>query len=109
MEQQKFNNKRRILEIELELARRKAEFFNTGIEYPMKERAALEHELAALKLAKYNSEELDRARKARVRSLIGEMMKQRLAELGLSNLHPECKAAAEAEIPPVEHSEVNHG
>lgn len=109
MDQKKINVRRRILEIEAELALRKSDFFNKGIEAPMSERTALESELAALKLAKYSNDELERARNARVRTMIGEMMKQRLAEIGLSNLHAECKAAAEAAIPPIEGSEVNHG
>lgn len=101
--------RRRIREIDAELARRKSDYYNKGIEAPMKERAALESELADLRLVRLDMEDLEATRAANVRRIRGELMQQRLAELGLQHLFTECNAAAEAQVPLVEHSEVSHG
>lgn len=98
--------KRRICEIEADLAKRKSDYFNHGIESPMKERAALESELASLKLVRFDLDNRESARKAEVRKLRGELLKQRLQELGLAHLVAECNEIAEATIPPIEQPEV---
>lgn len=99
------NVRRRIREIEAILARSKSDYFNLGIEKPLKERAALEAEMAELRLKRYDLESLENARGARVRAVRGELMKQRLQDLGLAHVFDECNALAEAQVPPVEHPE----
>lgn len=98
------NIRRRIIEIEAILARSKSDYFNKGIETPLKERAALEAEKAELRLMRYDVESLENARQARVRALRGELMAKRLAAMGLQRLYDECHAEAEAAVPPVEHA-----
>lgn len=105
MAEQLQNIRRRVREIEAILARSKSDYFNKGIEKPIGERAALEAEMAELRLKRYDIEELDRARAATVRALRGELLKARLTALGLAHLIAECNEAAEAQVPPVEHTE----
>lgn len=103
------NIRRRVREIEAILARSKSDYFNLGIEKPLKERAALEAEAAELRLMRYDIEFLENARNARVRMVRGELMKKRLADMGLQDLYDACHAEAEATVPPVEQTEVANG
>ncbi len=97
--------RRRVREIEAILARSKSDYFNLGIERPMKERAALEAEMAELRLARYDMEDLEAVRASKVRNLRSEILKARLVALGFATLFAECNAAAEAQVPPTEHTE----
>lgn len=101
--------KRRMREIEADLAKRKSDYFNKGIGSPLKERAALESELADLRLARFDAEDKEASRAARVRGLRSELLRQRLADLGLEHLIAECNAIAEASVPPVDELEATHG
>ena len=109
MAEQILNIRRRIREIEAILARSKSDYFNLGIEKPLKARAALEAELADLRLMRFDMEDLERARQSKVRVMRAELLKARLKEMGLLHIFTECNAEAEEAIPPVEHLEVNHG
>lgn len=102
------NIRRRVREIEAILARSKSDYFNKGIEKPLKERAALEAEMAELRLKRYDMETLDARRASTVRKLRSEILKARLTALGFATLFAECNAEAEAQVPPVEHAEVEH-
>jgi hypothetical protein len=101
--------RRRMREIDADLARRKSDFFNKGIEAPMKERAALEAELAELRLRRFDMEDLESKRAAQVRQRRAELLKDRLTALGLVHLIKECNDIAEAEVPPAEYSEASNG
>lgn len=103
------NVRRRILEITADLAKRKSDYFNHGIESPLRERAALESELADLRLRRYDIEDRLNSREANVRRVRGELLKERLTALGLAHLLDECRAEAEAAVPPIEQDEVAHG
>jgi hypothetical protein len=103
------NVRRRILEIVADLAKRKSDYFNHGIESPLRERAALESELADLRLARFDVEDKEASRAARVRGLRGELLRQRLADMGLEHLIAECNEIAEASVPPVDELEATHG
>lgn len=91
----------RIAEIQADLAERKRQYFVDGIERPMAERAALEAELAQLKLAKMHINGKEKARAMQVRQLRGALLKMRLEEHGFAHLIDECNAEAEKQIPPI--------
>ena len=88
-----YQNVRRILEIVADLAKRKSDYFNHGIESPLRERAALESELADLRLRRYDIEDRLNSREANVRRVRGELLKERLTALGLAHLLDECRAS----------------
>lgn len=108
MADQILNVRRRIREIEAILARSKSDYFNLGIEKPLKERAALEAEAAELRLKRFDMEDLEKARQSKVRNMRAELLKARLQEAGLLHIFTECHAEAEAAVPPVEPPEVTH-
>lgn len=108
MADQLLNVRRRIREIEAILARSKSDYFNKGIETPLKVRAALEAEAAELRLARYDMEDLDKARQSKVRTMRAELLKARLQEMGLLHIFTECNDAAEAAVPPVEQPEASN-
>lgn len=85
----------RAAEITAQLAELKRAFFVDGIEKPMSVRVSLEAELANVRLTQIQLKEAQSARAMQVRQLRGEILKQRLIELGFPNLIEECNTAAE--------------
>lgn len=90
--------KLRIAAIRLELATRKNVYFLDGIQRPMKERTALEVELAGLEFQRMSANLDAKNRLFQVKAKRAELLKQKLIELGLPSLLDECLAEAQAII-----------
>ncbi len=95
-------SKARAVQIQLELARIKSDYYSKGIAVPMYVRAALELELAECRAAKYDAEGLVRARHTQVLMVRSELLKKRLADVGMGHLLDDCLAEAEASVPKLE-------
>ena len=98
----------RIAEVVAELAKMKRDYFVSGIAKPMSIRSSLESELAELRLQKLQINHLEKARAMQVRQRRGELVKEKLIELGYPNLQDECNSQAEREIPPINIEGITH-
>lgn len=88
----------RAAEIRATLAGMKRDFFVNGISRPMSERCELESELESIHLEILQAKNKSKAKEARIRELANILLRNRLAELGLSELMPACRLEAEKQI-----------
>lgn len=98
--------KTRMLELSAVLARMKSDFFNDGIEQPLRVRAKLEAELAELAVKRGAIDQAHFSREARIRERRAVLVKQKLTELGQPSLLDDCLAQARMEIALQEKDEI---
>ena len=92
------DKKVRAAEIRAKLAEIKRDYFVSKISVPMSVRCELEYELESIQVDLVQLKNADKAREARIRELANILLKNRLAELGLSELMPSCRFEAEKQI-----------
>ena len=92
------DKKVRAAEIRAKLADIKLNYFANGISVPMSERCELEAELELIHLDLARAKDASKAKEARIRELANIYLRNRLAELGLSELMPTCRLEAEKQI-----------